>query len=111
MQKRLAGDRDWQSVTTKSGSPGAAAFPKRPVLAVAALAAILAATVLTALSGPVLAALLLTRLILTALLLLTGLVLPTLLRVALILLTAALRVFLIVRHWDALRDVYGVGSD
>jgi hypothetical protein len=63
--------------------------------------------VLTALARPVLAALLLTRLILTALLLLARLVLAALLRIALILLTAALRILLLVRHWDALRFVVG----
>jgi hypothetical protein len=70
----------------------------------------LAAAVLATLAGPILAALLLTGLILAALLLLAGLVLTALLRIALVLLTAALRILLLVRHGVSLRDV-GVGTD
>jgi hypothetical protein len=66
--------------------------------------------VLATLAGPILAALLLTGLILAALLLLAGLVLTALLRIALALLTAltaALRILLLVRHGASLRDVGG----
>ncbi|HEX4041609.1 MAG TPA: hypothetical protein VHY10_07905 [Xanthobacteraceae bacterium] len=68
-----------------------------------------AAAVLAALAGPVLAALLLTRLILAALLL-ARLVLAALLRIALVLLAAALRILLLVRHGVSLRDVEGLES-
>jgi hypothetical protein len=63
--------------------------------------------VLAALAWPILAALLLTRLILPALLLLAGLALAALLGIALVLLAAALRILLFVRHGFALRGVEG----